>query len=262
MDRNEQIKEALGHFDAGATILRRLLADPTLKPQWPPAVPPAMVVDDDRLLNLRANQLLESFQGLLPGCKTFLDYRSEDDRVTNLVSKTTTASFYHRDARIGLAPNYYDLIVCWDVLEHAEETPLELLRELTNALTQGGKLLLRLHPWTSRHAAHQYNLERYHFAYNKAYWHLTQPDADLIHVGMAPPRFRVVRPLATYDQLIKDSGLRVLDRQIDNQEPEDFFNGEVLETIIERTWAGAMDSQQARRIMAIQFVDYLLQKAP
>ncbi len=88
---------------------------------------------------------------------------------------------------------------------------------------------------------------------NKAFAHLAM---DMDHEVL----FKVVRPLATYESLVKSvGGMPVHERHINTIQPDTFFttNEEIMRVIRERTW-GKISCDQAIKIMATDSVDYVL----
>lgn len=149
----------------------------------------------------------------------------------------------------------FDIIFVHDVLDHlVKDDPVVVMKQLHQLLSDDGKILLTVHPWTSRHGGHIYQQD------NRAYLHLYHTASELTdqHIEMMP-NLKVNKPLATYERWIKQAGFIVEDKRLVNQELEPFFTGEVLDRIIANTW-GNIDVNQAIKILAIQNIHYVLVK--
>jgi hypothetical protein len=133
----------------------------------------------------------------------------------------------------------YDIGIFWETLEFCVN-PLLLLTQLKKHCK---KLIIRFRPWTSRDGGFQ------SAHYNRAYAHLVS-DID------TEVKFKVVRPLQTYEALLAKAGVATQERQINGKTPEDFFtNDNFLSIVIARTW-GTLRKEEALRIMTTQTVDY------
>jgi hypothetical protein len=136
----------------------------------------------------------------------------------------------------------YDVGVIWESAEFAKDPAmvLELMKKCCH------KVYIRFRPWTSRDGAFMSG------TVNKAFLHLA---TDMDHQVL----FKVVRPLATYEALVKSAGMPVHERRVNTTQPETFFttNEEVMRVIRERTW-GKISFDQAVKIMATDSVDYVL----
>lgn len=259
------VRQAFEHLEQALELLRPLYD--SLAVEWPLAVPRSHIVDehDSVAVSLRARQILEALDERLTG--KVLDFGCGDGSVTaeaarqpkvqravgyDIVAHDSWSDSgicaYTTDPERVLEYGPYDTIICYDVMDHLLGPQAAAVGFMAQALAAGGVLFIRFHPWTSRHGGHQY----YHS--NRAYEHLSVPP------GEDAPSCRAPRPLAVYESLIKDSGLKVLNRTVLSREPEAFFDGEVLDRIIKHTWNGQVDRPTARKIMTTQYVDYLLTK--
>lgn len=136
----------------------------------------------------------------------------------------------------------YDVGVIWESLEFAKD-PAMWLQAFKKCCH---KIYIRFRPWTSRNGAFMSG------TLDKAFAHLVM---DIDH----EVRFKVVRPLATYESLIKTTGMPVEERRVNTTQPDTFFttNEEVMRVIRERTW-GKISFDQAIKIMATDSVDYVI----
>jgi len=148
----------------------------------------------------------------------------------------------------------YDVIIMFDVIDHLnKETPVEVLNNAKNLLKPGGKIYMRCHPFTSRHATHLYH------DINKAYVHLVFTESELRqmvpHSELEEPNSGVIKPIATYNQFIEDAGLTVLNRRDVREAPEEFFKTpQIAERIKSRVGFNEFPSFQ----LSLQFIDYCL----
>lgn len=62
----------------------------------------------------------------------------------------------------------FDVILLYDVVDHIEN-PFSFINEIQNKLASSGKVFIRCHPWSSRHADHDLR--------NKAYLHLIENES-------------------------------------------------------------------------------------
>ncbi len=151
-----------------------------------------------------------------------------------------------------VAQRSYDVILCFDTLDHLDgESPVEALKKMKAVLKPTGRIYLRFHPWTSRHATHVYrNL-------NKAYAHIVFSPEELNQLAPEAPEksLGVKYPLREYGAWINEAGLKIVNR-VDHTEPvEDFFkNGLVAQRILKHTGMDPFPEWQ----LSLQFVDYIL----
>lgn len=136
----------------------------------------------------------------------------------------------------------YDVGVIWETAEFLDDPTITILTMAKCC----HKIYIRFRPWTSRDGAFTSGVV------NRAFAHLViNMDHKVKH--------QVIRPLATYEQIIKNSHLPIHERRINTTQPEEFFstNTEVMRVLCERTW-GKIDTDQALKIMATDSVDYVL----
>lgn len=161
-------------------------------------------------------------------------WKFEDDQPQNV-----------RIVHYGQYQKQYDVGVIWESLEFTKD-PAKWLDAFKRCCR---KVYVRFRPWSSRNGAFMSS------TLNKAYAHLAM---DMDH----EIRFKVVRPLATYDTLIKSIGMPIEERRINTIQPETFFttNEEIMRVIRERTW-GTISFDNAIKIMTTESVDYVLGSA-
>lgn len=151
----------------------------------------------------------------------------------------------------------YDNILCFDVIDHSsDENPTDLLHKMKSVLSENGKIYLRTHPWTSRHANHFYH------NINKAYIHLvfTPDELKLIDPEWgATSQFEYnigyTRPIMMYKNLIDNSNLTIEHVREMKEEVESFFMTPVIaKRIKDNTKMNDFPEFQ----MSLQFIDYVL----
>ncbi len=114
----------------------------------------------------------------------------------------------------------YDIILLYDVIDHSvNEDPVELMKKIHQVLKPEGKVYVRCHPFTSRHATHLYT------KINKAYIHLVFTDEELKEMfgETGLPTRRIIHPIANYNTIFEKSGFKKVEERILRDEIEDFF---------------------------------------
>jgi SAM-dependent methyltransferase len=150
----------------------------------------------------------------------------------------------------------YNSIILYDVLDHLErEDPVSFMAWVGSLLAPEGQIFVRAHPWTSRHGSHLYEAGP-----NRAFLHLALTPDELASAGLELPwpNLRIVRPMAAYEHIFREAGLKVLERNGHTEPVEPYFSGSVLDRILKVTWRGAVEPEAALKIMQMNFVDYHL----
>lgn len=150
----------------------------------------------------------------------------------------------------------FDVIVLFDVIDHLSSgNPVGVLKEAKSVLADTGKIYMRTHPFTSRHATHLYH------DLNKAYIHLVFTKDELEQL-IPNSQFKehnlgVTTPIATYKQFIADAGLNILTKRDVTEKVESFFKiPKIAERIMKNTNMPSFPEFQ----MSLQFIDYVLTK--
>lgn len=150
----------------------------------------------------------------------------------------------------------YDVIILFDVIDHAKnEDATSILKKAQSVLSDNGKIYMRCHPFTSRHATHLYH------DINKAYIHLVfSPDEvkDLVpNSKYVEDSIKVVTPIASYQKFIEDSNLKIVTRRDITSKVEPFFKiPKIAERIIKHVNFREFPEFQ----MSMDFLDYVLKK--
>lgn len=257
IERQRRLEEAVAHED------------------WPVAIDGAFLVDmnstDERAR--RAHAILDTFLDYSLAGKRFLHYLCSDSDVVAEAARrgaavlgynaqaTDDQTLLVNDWALVAARGPYDAILLFDVLDHLmDEEPEALLRRLTGLLAGRGRLCVRCHPWTARHATHLFG------RLNKAYLHLIFNDEDLALLGLQnQPTRRIIHPLASYAAWFKAAGLQVVDKYVAKQRVEVFFVEHYAQAIAAH-WKLSPNPELAagRQLpleqLNIQYVDYVLSR--
>lgn len=155
-----------------------------------------------------------------------------------------------------VAKGPYDVILLFDVLDHlVKEQPAEVLKKAASVLKPTGKIYMRTHPWTSRHATHMYH------DLNKAYVHLVFTEEELEQIVQSKHKdenIGVLYPLKTYSDFITGAGLKEVSRREIKEAVEPFFK---IPKIAQRIMSRTKFQQFPEWQMSLQFIDYVLEKA-
>lgn len=145
----------------------------------------------------------------------------------------------------------YDVIMIYDVIDHIEkEHPIDLLARVKSLLADDGRIYIRCHPVTSKHATHSY------LTLNKAYIHLVFTPQELADITTdVVPNFGVVDP-ETYVKWFESVGLKVVNRRNTNDKIEPFFKI----TKIANKINCALGTVEFPDSLGVQFVDWCLSK--
>jgi len=248
--------------------------------EWPEAVPSHLIVSEDAPepeKRFRAIQILSMLDRDLSGMRCLdlgcgsghiaIEMGNKTDTVVayDVIGKKSWDTFpllpanhsvHFTTSKEGWSEQQFDFILCYDVLDHLlGEDPIEFLTWARNLLSPRGVMMMRVHPWTSRHGSHSYEIV------NKAYVHLALTPQELQSNGITvDSSLRLVRPLAAYEAITKQAGLKITHKQAITMEVEDFFGDELLDRINKINWRGNITTEVAKKIMTTQFIDYTLQR--
>jgi SAM-dependent methyltransferase len=274
LDEHSLVKEGpklKNHSEFG--LLKGLLESS----KWPEAVFSAQIADESS-----ESDKMERAEGisdiLLPPFldKKFLDFGCGEGHVAKHVSKEAAfsvgydiiprgPSWENKNEKLLLTTDFekvknegpYDIILIYDVLDHSQESPEELLLKAKSVLSQEGKIYLRCHPWTGRHGGHAYK------KINKAFVHLVFEEKELSELGVVLDyNKKILRPINTYNKAIEDAGLKRSEPEVDTQEVEAFFEenslirNRILNSLGLATWTSDTPAFQ----MSQCFLDYVLEQ--
>lgn len=269
---------------AGSSGMAKSLSQSHLGPvpdyrddSWPEAVPEYLIVREDDLdaQRLRAIQI-EGMIGFNATGLNVLDYGCGNGFLAAQYAKSAKTSYAYDIAQgsfsdflldgslpnllncskqqLGSLTGQIDLIILFDVIDHiVGNTAVNLLQDLKKYLSSKGRIFLRCHPWTSRTGSHAY------LSINKAFIHLAMTSDELLQAGIKVlPNIKANKPLAIYEDMLNKAGYKTENKKVQTNAVEDYFDGELLERMINVTWAGTVDSNKARKIMSTTYVDYLI----
>lgn len=148
----------------------------------------------------------------------------------------------------------YDIILLYDVLDHAQD-PVQVLKNAKSLLAKDGTIYLRCHPWCGRHGGHLYK------QINKAFINLVFTEEEIDQMGYKLDfTNKVFYPISTYSKYIEDAGFAKKDPDIDVQDVEDFFGkneiirARILRNFTSKNWSREQPVWQ----MSQCFLDYKL----
>ena len=198
--------------------------------EWPSAIETVLICNSEEDIEDRADSILEQFIKTSLKRSKFLDFGCGDGYVAQQAANhgaqisvgfdvvQGTKNPWNSSSENSLfTTNFaevekhgpYDVILLYDVLDHAED-PVEILRKV-NALSKGTTLIkIRCHPWTARHGGHIYK------ELNKAYAHLMLNKEELQTLGCNIEDFptKVTTPLITYKKWFTESNLHIVKEDV------------------------------------------------
>lgn len=246
--------------------------------RWPAALPPEAICNIESVEEKRERGVgvIEVMVEEILNGKKFLDYGCGEGYTTLAAAQKNAALALGYDPFSNKAPlanlknllltdNYsivkdnapYDAILIYDVIDHAVgEQPTEILRKANELLSEKGRIYLRTHPFTSRHATHLYH------DLNKAYIHLVFTTEELNQIFTSPSKYGQVnigetRPLDSYDRYIQEAGLKSVHRRISRENAEPFFTSPY---IAERIKAAVKIDSFPEWQLSLSWVDFVLVK--
>jgi len=252
---------------------------------WPKAIDSDLIVGQGEIeKQFRATQIVELI-GFLTKDLSVLDFGCGEGHVAHEISQTANKVvgfdkkryeswdeivgsnlFFITDYNIIKQHAPYDLIILYDVVDHMLGDHALTLKRLGQLLNSDGKIFIRTHPWTSRHGSHLYE------KINKAYLHLAVTPDEVSDIpwdtgvstlatsapGEVEYTHKIARPMGAYESWFKHANLEIVSKDVQHGTVEEFFD-ELLDRIIEITWNGKIDKETAKKIMSIEFIDYVLE---
>lgn len=241
-------------------------------PNWPYAVEP-FDFHSEREKEYRAKNIIEIGVGIHLEKLNFLDFGCGEGHITKFASaqkphiavgfdikksgKWDSWSYIHNllyttDWRDVENSGPFDIILVWDVIDHMTvNAAVENLKKLKLLLAPHGKIILRTHPWTSRHGSHLY------LQLNKAYAHLAFTEEELKSLGFHQEEvLKFLDPMEDYKSLLDAANLKLQEGPYVTELPvESFFKEtELVRNAISANFEGHFPED----ILEIQFLDYIL----
>ncbi len=246
--------------------------------EWIEAVPPLLICDENSLeeRKLRAEGIMDFMIEEPLNGKKFLDFGCGEGfclseatkRKASLAigydikkqwdDKVQQATVQWNDVK-NQGP--YDYVFVYDVLDHAEGDPEDILRKIREVCHSGTVIRIRCHPWCSRSGTHAYR------SLNKAFLHLVFTDVELIKLGITEsyPTVKVIHPFMNYKNWFNDSGFEIVKEEPIIEELNKFFEENlIISNRIKKNWSKSPDSQLSTGLvfpsyqMKIVFIDYVL----
>jgi 2-polyprenyl-3-methyl-5-hydroxy-6-metoxy-1,4-benzoquinol methylase len=208
-------------------------------------------VIDKRFLDMGCGDGYCANQASVEGAKLSVGYDIVSS--SSWINFTSDKSLFFDDFSKLKEVGPFDIILIFDVLDHLKnESPVDFLKKAKSLLSKDGKIYMRLHPCTSRHATHLYH------DLNKAFVHLvfTQLEMQNIAPNGGIENIGATRPLYTYDLQINESGLKKISQKEIREPIEPFFKNEPF--IASRIMKNANFTEFPVFQTELQFVDVIL----
>jgi 2-polyprenyl-3-methyl-5-hydroxy-6-metoxy-1,4-benzoquinol methylase len=279
----DDIKELIMCVKEPEKFLDELLLDLANDAEWPLAVHPSLLVDETyedqmtRARNIVEMIIEQDIFGL-----SFLDFGCGEGHLALHVTDKgarkaigfdvkegiSWSKFPHKDNLvltvdwkkvIDNAP--YDCILLYDVLDHImDQDPKDVLIELSKLLNKDGFMVVRCHPWISKHGSHLYN------QINKAFIHLIFNEEKLKEQGYkVTPTRQIVHPMFTYKNWFSKAKLNIVKEDPIKEPVEDFFiKNDLIRAMIQRHFDDSPfddyrdGNGDLSRVLSFQFVDFIL----
>lgn len=278
----ESAKQLLECMDNATIEIKGNIKDimPLMKTEfWPSAVPEGLIVKNDDQAKLRARSILYSFdiidiasspdkQSLMDKpLPKLLDYGCGQGHVV-MAAKEMGVDAYGYDIDKKWKTDHtqlstdittikknapYSHILIYDVIDHVpRKQAIALLNNVKEMSDETTKIIVRTHPWLSRHGAHTY------YKLNKAYAHLFLDENDLSKYTEEKVE-KVLTPMKYYTDLFKESGLKVVSTDPINKPVDAFFKTPILLEHIKKVTNNPPE-QWIDTVLAFEFIDYKLSK--
>lgn len=154
-----------------------------------------------------------------------------------------------------LKDHFYDVILLYDVLDHCLD-PMGVMDIVKRTLRLGGKVYVRCHPWTSKHAMHLYK-----DGLNKAYFHLFLQWEEIKELIQKDPMMtrKELNPLEAYHWWFSDFNVEK-EKIVRSKEPlSDFFKVQsFIDLMVHEQQIPKNRIQGFMSDMEIDFVDFCL----
>lgn len=266
----EEIDKASSYFDSFVGIhaeglKKDKILDLIKSDFWPKAVPDGLIVqpnDSDSVI-IRARSIVNNYIQN-PKNSKILDFGCGNGECVNVLSDAKLVLGYdinnHENWGDGpFTTNFdevvkkgpFDIILAYDVIDHIEkEDVASAVEKMKRVLAPNGVIILRCHPWTSRHGVHQY------YDLNRAYvqFFIDYDEANTI---------KILKPKRFYEPIFKQSGLKIDECVVKKEEVEDFFKNPEITNIINNHYADDPVTKIANLydIISMEFIDYKLSHA-
>jgi 2-polyprenyl-3-methyl-5-hydroxy-6-metoxy-1,4-benzoquinol methylase len=246
--------------------------------EWPEAVEPDMICDqnNEEQVKIRAQGILDFMIEEPFAKKKFLDFGCGNGAMaeealelgaSSSVGYDVEKKWTDKERKVILTTSLdtvkqngpYDIILLYDVLDHANTKPEEILKQVHSVCKPHGRVFVRCHPWCSRTATHAYT------KVNKAFLHLVFSDIELVRLGIPSGDCtqRAIHPQMTYQRWFDKSGFKVISASPSTETVENFFKeNPIISKRIKSHWMTSHDSNLANGShfpefqLKMQFIDY------
>ena len=233
---------------------------------WPEAVPESMICDDTSEQDKvdRSQAIIEEFVGnpaaiaklnvLDFGCgeghvaKQAADFGAAlaigyDISPPALKSSGAYMGTTSWDDVINKAP--YDIVFVYDVLDHVEDVE-DMLNKIRSVVKFNTVIIMRCHPWCSRHGGHLYK------DFNKAFAHLLLSSDELASMNLQVAcNQKIVSPLREYRSMFEKANLQVVKQEI----IQESMDSMLFDSILRKRWN---EINIAKSDAEVSFIDFKL----
>jgi 2-polyprenyl-3-methyl-5-hydroxy-6-metoxy-1,4-benzoquinol methylase len=267
-----KIREAVPQVTSFAQLKESVMSD-----KWPEAVNKNLICDPNSesdknergrgVIELMIEEDLNGLKFLDFGCgeghcaNISTDYHTELSVGYDIVpfdkwKKFNTNAIFTTDFSEVMEKGPYDIILMFDVIDHLQQEDMKsAFQKARSVLKDKGRIYLRCHPFSSRHATHLYH------DLNKAYLHLVFTPEELREIipnsANELPTQLISKPLVTYGSAIKSAELKEINRREITEKVEPFFTSPEIANRIQNT-LGFQSFPNFQ--LSLQFVDYVLEK--
>ena len=237
---------------------------------WPMAVNPVEICNDDEKATIRAISILDLVIGERLENKKLLDYGCGEGHVVNQATKSGAESLgydinsekfkfdqdlFTNDFEQIKKKAPFDIVLLHDVLDHIQNIdPIEALMQVKSILSPEGRIYVRNHPWSSKHGGHLYE------QINKAYLHLILDEVELTRMGgfTCQHNLCVILPEATYRHWFNEAGLKIVSEiPIKSEVPQFFKQPSLIREKLCKVWGGDEGATLAN--LEIDFIEYVVE---
>lgn len=152
-----------------------------------------------------------------------------------------------------LKQDYYDVIMLYDVLDHAVD-PIAVMNHVRRLLKPTGTVYVRCHPWTSKHALHLYK-----HGVNKAFFHLFLSWDELVPLTSGPLNFtrQEKSPIEAYHWWFNE--FEIKRRRDINADVSPFFYVQSFKELLASEQQIPLEKiDDFLKLMKIEFLDFTL----
>ena len=213
--------------------------------EWPEAVNPALIVGQTEENKIeRAEGILDFLVDRSVANKRFLDFGCGEGHVAKVATSMGAIKsvgfdpvmpenaepwkdldgnsqkdgyILTTDLNVVRKNGPYDIILAYDSIEHADNM-IDALANLKSVASPHAIIYLSFQPWIGRYGGVLYK------EINKAFVHAVFTEDELKQLGITPKwKHKTVFPMATYRDLIKQVGLKIISERVEREPVEGYF---------------------------------------